>query len=555
MIALILLMGLLIVYPLVMVMFGSFKAGGPLVPSPFSLQGYIDAFSKIMTYTTLWTTLWLGIVRALLCLVIAIGLAWVVTRTDTPWRRFLEVAIWMAFFLPYQPYVMAWIVLAGGKSGMLNFALMNIFPWLESAPLDLYSYGGIIWVTILKWPVVIFILITPAFRGMDASLEESSKMSGASTFTTLRRVTLPVLAPALLAGFLYALIRIMESFEIEMLLGFTEGIFVFSTRVYALISYAPVDYPQGMALSSVFLVMIIGLIIMQWRLLRRREFTTVTGRGFATRPTRLGRFKYVTLGLVLLYIFVAIVMPLGAMIAGSFAKAFGVWGWEHWTLEHWQYSLTHPMVWNAIKNSLVLAISAATLGMFIYSLVTYIVIRTKLWGRKVVDVISWLPWGVPGMVMALGLLWAYIGGLPVKFLYGSMFLLIMVNLVVFFPFGCRVMTGTLHQLGKELEESSRVLGASWLHTFRHIVIPILAPSFVASWVIIFMLSLVSLTTIIFLYGPKTMPVSALIFDLWISGHEMEKAVVLGVMLSFIVLAFAIFGRWLGAKAGGQFTAN
>jgi len=553
MVALILLLGVLIVYPLVMVIFGSFKAGGPFVDAPFTIQGYQDAFSHPLTGQILWTTLWLGIVRAVLCLVIAIGLAWIVTRTDTPWRQFIETAVWVALFLPYLPYVISWILLAG-PNGLLNIALMNIFPWLESPPLNIFSYGGMIWVTILKWPAVIFLLITPAFRGMDASLEESSKMSGAGTLTTLHRVTLPVLAPALLAGFVYALIRIFESFEIEMLLGFSEGIFVFTTRVYMLITHAPTDYPQGMALSSVFLLLILGLILLQWRLLRGKQFTTVTGRGFATRVARLGRLRYLTLGLALSYIFVGVIMPLAAMVASSFQETLGFYGLETFTVRHWQYTFSHPMVLDAIKNSLVMSVSTATFGVIAYVLVTYIVIKTKLWGRKVVDVISWLPWGVPGMVLALGLLWAYIGGLPFKFLYGSMFLLILVNVVVYFPFGCRVMTGPLYQLGKELEESSRVLGASWLQTFRHVVIPIMAPSIVAAWVVIFMLAMTVLTTIVFLFGPTTMPISALIFDFWLGGHEKVKAVTVGVLLTFVILLFALVGRWIANKAGGKFTA-
>lgn len=546
---LIALLGLLIIYPLIMVIYGSLKTGGPFIASPFSLQGYINAFSNVVTYRTLWTTIWLALVRAFLCLAVAVGLAWVVTRTDTPWRRFLEVAIWMTFFLPFQPYVMAWVLLLGGKSGIINAALINIFPWLKSAPLDVYSYGGIIWVAMLKFPSIIFLLITPAFRGMDASLEESSRMSGASTFTTLRCVTLPLLAPALLGAFLYALIRTMESFEIEMYLGYSSGIFVYTTRVYNLIGFAPSDYPQGMALSSIFLIIIMGLILLQWRMLGRKEFTTVTGRGFSTRPSQLGRLKYLTLAFLLLYVFIAMILPLGTMIVGSLLKSLHYFrGDDPWTLLHWQRVFDDARVWHSLKNSLVIGLGAATLGMAAYSMVTYVIIKTKFRWRKIVDVITWLPWGMPGMVLSLGLLWAYIGGfIPMKFLYGTIWLMILVLVVIHFPFGCRVMTGSLIQLSKELEESSRVHGASWLQTFRHIIVPILRPSFFSAWIVIFIVALKDLDSIIFLYGPKTMPVSALIFDFWINEDEVEKAVVVGVILSFVVLAFALIGRLIGAR--------
>jgi len=551
MLLLILVLGILIVFPLTMVIYGSFKAAGPLWPSPFTLQGYQDAFTNINTYKTLGTTVWLAIVRAILCLFLAVCLAWIVTRTDTPWTKYLEVAIWMAFFLPFQPYVMAWILLAGGEKAILNVAITTLFPSIQSSPINIYSYGGIIFVAIIKFSAVVFLLITPAFRGMDASLEESSKMSGAGTFTTLRRVTLPVLAPALVAGFLFALIICMESFIIELYLGFDKGIFVYSTRVFALLGYSPADYPQAMALSTVFLAIMSLLIVMQWRMLRKKEFTTVTGRGFATRRMRLGKFRYLTLAFVLSYVFVAIVLPMITMILGSFTKSLNYFGPDWFTVNHWMNALSDTSVWRTLRTSMILGISVATLGLIVYSLISYIIVRTNLRGKNILDFISWLPWGVPSMVMALGILWGYIGVLPFRFLYGSLVLMILVLLVMQVPFGCRVMTGSLHQLAKELEESSRVSGASWFQTLRKIVAPILAPSFISAWVVILITAVKDLNSIIFLYGADTMPASVLIYQLWVSGQEMTKSVVVGVILSFIVLFFAVIGRWAGNKAGGQ----
>ena len=543
----ILLLGVLVVYPLFMVFYGSIKSGGPFTQSAFSFQGYVRAFTEISTYTTLWTTIWLGFLRAFMCLAVAVGLAWIVTRTDTPGTKYLEVAIWMAFFLPFQPYVMSWVVLAGGKSAIINLLLMKVFPWIKSAPLDVHSYAGIIWVTILKFPSVIFLFITPAFRSMDASLEESARMSGSGTWRTVRDITLPVLTPALLGGFSFALIAVLGSFIIEMYLGFGSQIYVYSTRVYALLVHTPTDFPQGMALSTVFLIVIMSLVVLQWRVLGRRQFTTITGRGFATRPTKLGKLKYVTLAISLLYVFVAIILPLGAMIAGSLTKTLNYFGGDPWTIRHWQATLTDDRFWGTLKNSLILGGSAATLGVFVYSLLVYIVIRTKLRFRNVVDAITWLPWGAPPIVMGLGILWAFIVGLPFKFLYGTLVLLVLVHIVVFLPFGSRIMTGALHQLSKELEESSRVHGGSWFYTFRKIVIPILSPALVSSWIVLFIMSLKDLDSIIFVYGAQTMPISALIFDFWVTGWEVEKSVVVGVILSFVVLVFAILGRWIGGR--------
>ncbi|MBI2848135.1 MAG: iron ABC transporter permease [Chloroflexi bacterium] len=548
MLPLILILGVLIVYPLLMVIFGSFKAGGPYTASAFSLKGYISAFSNSGTFNTLWTTIWLGVLRALMAMLLAVALAWILARTDTPWTRVLEVIIWIGFFLPVQPYIMAWVFLAGGPNSILNIALMKMFPFITSPPISVYGLGGIIWLTLLKYPSVIVLLITPAFRGMDASLEESSRMSGAGVVRTLTRVTLPILAPSLLAGFLMALIKIMESFEVEMLLGYNAGIFVYSTRVYALIGSLPADFPQGMALSTVFLAIIMVLIVMQWRLLRQKEFSTISGRGFAVRPSRLGKYKYLTLGILLVYILLAIVLPLGGMIVGSFSKMFGLVTSSSWTGSNWYHVLfREPNFWKAMKNSLVLGLSAGTIGMIGYALISYLVVRTKVAGRKAVDVITWLPWGVPTMVFALGMLWAYIGGLPLKFLYGTMTLLVLVQVVTNFPFGTQVMSGSMRQVGKELEESSRIHGGTWFQTFKNIVVPLLAPSFVSAWIVMFLLSFKDLTSIIFLYSSDTTPLSALMFNYWIYGEQTERAVVIGVIQTVVILLFAILSRWIGAR--------
>jgi iron(III) transport system permease protein len=302
-----------------------------------------------------------------------------------------------------------------------------------------------------------------------------------------------------------------------------------------------------MALSTVFLAMIMVLIGTQWRLLRQKEFTTVTGRGFATRPARLGRLKYVTLAIALFYVFLATILPLAAISIGTFTKYFGYFGGDPWTLDNWTHVLGDSYFWFAMKNGLILAGVSATIGMVIYALISYIIVKTRARGRGVVDVLTWLPWGVPAMVLALGLLWAYIGGLPLKFLYGSMAILILVQVVIRMPFGVRVMSGGLIHLGKELEESARIHGASWFQTFRDIVVPLLSPAFISAWIVNFLMAFTDVASIIFLYSHRTMVLSVLIFQYWINGEDIELAAVIGVVQTFVVLVFALFSRWLAAK--------
>ncbi|MFQ5826440.1 MAG: ABC transporter permease [Dehalococcoidia bacterium] len=537
--------GFLVIYPLLMLVYGSFRGGGPGTPSGFSLQGYVAAFTTMGNYGVLWTTIWLSALRMALSVGVAIFLAWVVTRTDTPWRGGLEVLIWMVFLgLPYLPALVGWTLLAGPK-GFINQALMAVLP-LDGPLINIYSYGGIVWASTTFWASIIFILITPAFRGMDAALEESSRMSGANTFTTIRHITVPVLAPAILGVAALTFVRLMESFETELILGYPAEIYVFTTRIWWLLGTMPADFPQAMALSSIFMAVVSLLIITQWRLIGQRQYVTISGRGFATRPTPLGRWRYVTFGLVLLYFVLAFILPFLTLILGSFMKLWGVWQAQPFTLQNWTSTLADPNLLLSVKNTLIVGFGAATVGMILYSLISYIVVRTKLQGQRLLDIITWLPYGVPALVLALGFLWAYIGVPFLSPLFGTVWLLILVFLVRGMPLGCRVMNGSMHQLGYELEECSRVLGASWMHTFRRIVAPLLSPAFISAWLILFALTVRDVVTVMFLYMPGSKVISIALLEHWIAS-EYEQATVYGVIMGLLTVGAAFASRYLGRK--------
>lgn len=542
--------GFLVMYPLFMIFFASFKGGPPGEPSPFTLKGYAEAYSTKETYTTLSTTLWLGAVRAVIAVGLAVSLAWVVTRTDTPWRGGLEVLIWLKFFLPPLPITMAWVLLGAPKTGLINVAFSKL-TGSEFSPINIYSYGGIIWVSVIAWAAVLFILIVPAFRGMDASLEESSRMAGANGRTTTWRITIPILMPAILGALMLAFIRLIESFETELLLGFTQGLYVYTTRVWLLLSIVPSDYPQAMALTAIFLLIVAGLVVLQWWLLGRRgghaSYVTVTGRGFATRPTRLGKWRWVTFGLVIGYFTIAAVLPLLTLIMGSFMKLFGVFLEEPFTVKHWRGAFADPRLLSSFKNTMLVGMVSATGGMILYSFMSYIISRTKFQARHALDFIAWLPWAVPGLVMALGFLWAYVGGIRLPFtLYGTIYLMMLVFVVRGFPLGVRVMNGAMVQLGNELEESSRVLGGSWFYTFRRVIAPLLTPSFIGAWIITFVIAVRDLVTVIMLYGAKSRLLSILTFEYW-WGNQPERGMVIGLLLALITLGLALLARWVGHK--------
>lgn len=554
MIVLLAVVAFLVIYPLFMIFYGSFKGGPPWAAQEFTFKGYVEAFSSRTTYTTLFTTLWLGIVRAFLAMAVAIFLAWVVTRTDTPLKKVLEVTIWAQFFLPWQPIIMGWILLLSPNTGMVNKLLMQVFH-LSKGPIDIFTYGGIIWVSTIQWASIIFILITPAFRGMDAALEESSRICGASRTATLRYITLPILRPAILASFLISFIKLMESFEAELFLGFAKDIRVYTTQVYDLLyNEYPPNYPAGMAFSATFLIIMFGLLFLNQRMVGHRRYVTVTGRGYAIRPTMLGKWKYLTLTLVLFYFVVGVLVPLGSLTAGSLMKKFGIMIENPWTTSHWIAVFQDPLFYSALLNSLYIGAGAATIGMIVYAFISYIIIKTRYFGRQTLDFLTWLPWGLPGVVLAMGFLWAYVGGIHWPFvMYGTIYLIILTLIVKEFPLGVRVMNGSLVQLGNELEESSRSLGASWLYTFQRIIAPLLAPAFISTWIIVFVLAVKNLSTVVFLVSTKSRPLAVLMFEYWTGGASAERALVVGIVETAFILLLALGARALGSRQGVAYT--
>ncbi len=545
--------GFFVLYPIFMAVYGSFMGGAaPGDSASFSLLGYKIAYGDLDTLRTLWTTIWLGVVRALLSVAMGVFLAWVVTRTNTPWLRAIEVLVWLQFFCPYLPMTMSWVLLGAPNIGLLNHFLVWLLP-IEKGFINIYSYWGIIWVSSVHWASVVFFLITPAFRGMDAALEESARMCGASKRRTLTGITVPLLLPSILAAFMVVFVHLMESFEVELLLGYQKGIVVYTTKVWALLGYSPPNYAVAMPLTTVFLAVLFGLIFLQQRMLAGKQYVTVTGRGFATRPTDLRRGKYVTFGLAMAYVFFSTILPLGTLVMGTFMKVFGVFMKNPFTLVQWQSIFADPRLLSSLKNTMFLGLGAATGGMILYFFISYIVVRSRFVGRKVLDFISWLPWGIPGLVIGLCFLWAYVGGIGTfanRYLgiviYGSLGLIILAMVVRAMPLGVRAMSGAMIQLGGELEESSRVMGASWLYTVRRVVAPLVAPGFVAAWLVVFSMSVRNLSTVLLLYTPKSRTLSILSFEYW-SAADMGVGMAAGLILVAIVIVTALIGIYLRAQ--------
>jgi len=539
-------LALFMVYPIFMVVYASFKGGPPGTDAPFTLDGYGRVWSQWRTYKALIMTIGLALVRTGLSVAFAIVFTWILTRTNTPGRGVFENFIWLRIFLPPLPVILAWLFLASGRGSLINRLLMDTFN-LANPPLDIRSLWGLIFLSVVFAGAIFYVFIGPAFRNMDASMEESSRTCGASNLTTLFRITVPVMMPAILGTSLLAFLFVLSSFEMELFLLAPKGIYVFTTYIWYLFGTTPIDYPGAMATANIFLIFVAGVIYLQFRILGGRQFVTVTGRGFNVRPTDLGRWKWVAFGIMVAWVIVGVLLPVAALVLSTFLKGWGLID-SGLTTQYWKLVFRDPATIKAFKNTLVLAALVATGSTVVHGLLSYAYLRTRLKGRALIEVLTWVPRASPGIVLAVGIYWAVLGGIPgLKLLFGSIFLMAIVVMIDSTPVAMRLLNGAMVQLGAELEESARVSGASWLQTMRRVVLPLLAPALVNNWLLRFFAASQALILILYIVLPGSNTVPVLMFQFMMSSGDQQRAAALGVALSAICLVAAILARIVVAR--------
>jgi len=368
---------------------------------------------------------------------------------------------------------------------------------------------------------------------------------------TLRRILIPILAPALLTSLLAGFIRGVEAFEIEQLLGIPAGIYVYATRVYDLVTFEPPQFPQAMALSTLLLTFLFLLAFIYQLYSERTRYVTLSGRGVSFAPLRVGRWRYLASAACMGYIGLAIFLPLGLLLLASFMRLFGFFSIaEPLTLKQWGRVLSDPAFLLALRNSVVLALSVSTIGLLLYGLIAYAIARSHLTGKRALSLLVWLPWSVPGILLGMSLLWL-IQTLPVvNLLYGTMGALVLALVIQSMPIGTQMLRTSFGQVGDELEQASTVSGAGWLMTYRRIMLPLIAPMLVSIFVLTFISSLIDISTTILLAGARTRPLSLLMMEFATAG-TLEPAAATGVILSAIAIGVSLIARRLGLRVLSQ----
>ena len=535
----------LAIVPLYYLLYGTFfDADG------FTVGGFERAYGNGRITELLGNSLMFAFGAATLSLTLGTSLAYLMVRTDVPFKALFFAASIVPLIIPGILYTISWIFLASPDIGLLN---AFIGPLTGGAfVLDVFTIWGMIWVEGLHSSPIVFLLMVAAFRSMDPSLEESALMSGASRAQVLRRVTLPLVKPALLSAVLIILITSLESFEVPALLGLQDGIYVFTSRIYFVLrSYPPDLAAAGSLAVGLLLIAVIGVAVSRYLARGAKTFQTITGKGFRPSPMDLGKWKPVVGVLIVTYFVLTVLAPLVVLVYTSLlpfyrapsAEVFGSMG-----LQNYAALLELSQAKTALKNSLILGLTTATAVMTVMAVAAWLVVRSKIRGRSIVEQLSFVPLVIPGLVLGLALSFVYLRS-PIP-IYGTLFILLIAYSTKYMPYGMRYASTSMHQISNELEESAMVSGASWFQTMRRVLLPLLSPGLLAGWVYILVVSFRELSSSILLYSPGNEVLSILIFEQFENGQFTVLAALGVVMVTTLVVLVAIAYK-LGAKVGLQ----
>ena len=525
--------------PIVVVVLGSFEDAGAWR----SLLFESGQARSAVGYSVLFAA------RAPFAAITGFLIAWLLIRVRIPGRGFIEFMFWIAFFLPLIPVTLGWMLLIDSPSGLLNKWLQAL-PFIDGPVFDVSSIAGILWVhmTASSVPVMV-ILLGPAIRQMDASFEEAGRVSGSRPLQVFGRITVPLLLPAIVTGTILGFIRGLEAFEVEQLLGVKEKIYVYSTHVYALVNWEPPRFSEAMALSSLVLIVLLGLALAHQRYTAGRSFATITGSGMSLKEIALPRWRWTLSAALFLMIFVTVFVPLGFLALGTTMTLFGFFHIpDPFTTEHWATILTDPGFVPAILNTLILSLGAASIGVFAYAGLAYAIVRSGVGLRAVTDFLAWLPWCVPGILLGVGLLALVLSTPVLTYFYGSIAILVFAISISQLPLGVSMMKTSVNQIEPELEHASRVCGAGRWRTFWKIDVPLMKPMLISIFVLVSIAGIRDVSTVLLLAQPSSLPLSVLMLE-YANNGDTEPAAVVGVFTSLMVIVVAVAARRFGLRIG------
>lgn len=542
---LILIVGSLTLCPVVMLVLGSFSKGLTAFGS-FTFDKYIQAYTDPAFFEVIANTIVFVLGSSTLATGLALFLAYLNNRTDIPFKFLFQIISIIPMMIPHLLFSVSWALLLNPSNGIMNLVLKQAFS-LDSAPFNIYSLWGMILVEGLLDLPVAYLIIAPAMGSFDVTLEESSRVFGAGTWLTLRRVTLPVLRPAILAAFILSVVRSLASFAVPSVLGMPGRVYVLATYLYEMIAkgFAP-DYGKAAAVGMSVLAASVILIIVYRALTSESErYVTISSRGFRPAVVELKKARIPLFLVVGLLSLILIVLPVAVLFYTSLvpysmvpsARAFSLMSWKHWIAV-----LEDPISVLSLKNSLLLGVAGATLGVLLSIFVAYVIVKVRSTASGILESLSYLSFSFPGIVIGIGFMWFFVQT-P---LYATLWALLIGYIAIYMPYGIRPLSSAFVQIHAHLEESSRVCGASPLTTMRRIMVPLLVPGIVSAWILMATMFVRELTLSVVLSRPGTEVLAVQILRFAEDGLW-GKLSALGIMMILVSTSLVVVATLVGAR--------
>jgi iron(III) transport system permease protein len=540
----------LVLYPVTMLLLGALTNTNPVVDGfgvfDLSLDNFVSVLGNPNVHHALANSLIACTGGTALAVAIGLAFSWIVVRTNTPCKGFIGAASLVPLFVPPLVAGVAWSILGSPKSGLLN----TMMKWIGlDWRIDLYSMAGLIAVFGMYYAPYVYMFTASALRNMDPSLEEAAEIAGVGPVRTLFTVTFPLIAPAIISGMLLSFIVMLGIYGIPAVLGAPANISVLTTYIFKLTNWSPPLYSTAAAVAIILMVVTGALVLLQQRVLAGRSFITVAGKAFRPRALDLGPWRWLTLALALLYLVIVVVLPTLALIVAAFRRflfipdASSLFDMRHYSLVHFESIFDNPLTMRSIWNTMEVGLVTALLGGLLAFAIGYTVHRGSTPGRRVIDLVATLPVAIPGLVIGVAYLWAWIG-LPGG-LYGTIWILALAFIARFMPDTMKALSTSFLQIHRELEEAAWVCGKGRLRTIAGIVLPLARPGTIAAMTLLFILAIRELGSSLFLYTSDTTVMAVLLLDYYEGGNTGKTAAFSLVQTALLAVLIGV-SSWLSS---------
>jgi len=526
-----LLLLLIVGFPLLLIILKSFIFEGEL-----SLQHYINAFVSKRNIVAFSNTLQVGIGTTIFSVILGSSLAWLVVRTDLPHKNIFRTLFIIPYMIPPFVGAIAWSLLLSPRNGYFN-KFIQLLPGINESIFNVNSMFGLIWVMTLYFFPFVFIITSGALERMDPTLEEVAYASGAGTFKVMKDITLPLMAPSIMGGALLAFVASIANFGIPALIGMPARLHVLTTMIYSHIYSGGFDgIKRSLSLSSVLMITSISALLFNYFYLKKKAFTIIAGKSMRPNLVKLRKWKTPFFILAIFVVAITVLAPSISIFITSLLKGWGVdFSLQNLTLDNYIYVLfEYDLTQKAMKNSFFFAFSSATIAMILGSFIAYIIVNYDNKFSKFLEIISTIPYTIPGTVVAVAMILAWSGNYVLN-LYNTFWIIIVAYVARYISFSVRTTSSSLKQIHHSLIDASRISGANWLTTLKNIIIPLIKPGLIAGWFLIFMPTLRELTMSILLWGPKTVTIGVAVFELQEAGYFQISAALASLLLIVVLI--------------------